>query len=202
VLPPDNIIFTPAKSGIPYGSGGYDISCWAAFRSGEYHFPGDKDDMEFTSSFEETITYSTLNITYLESNCTKYMKKASPDEDFSKELPPDTLTSRGIGNCILGTGVSCQLLDPQGPRCRLNVRYQAAIILTGCLTIKALYMVFVNLRARNKAKKSCLTFGDVVVASALDPNLQVRNECLVNAGDGYRYAFRNAKGRNMRSRSR
>lgn len=64
---------------------------------------------------------------------------------------------------------------------------QAALILAGSLFIKAVYMVIVNVRARKRMKTQCLTFGDVVVASTLDQGIQVRNECLVSAGDGYRH---------------
>jgi hypothetical protein len=63
---------------------------------------------------------------------------------------------------------------------------QAAIILTGCLLIKAAYMIGLNFRARHHTKDHCLTFGDVLVASVIDPDLKVKNECLLNSGDGYR----------------
>ena len=71
--------------------------------------------------------------------------------------------------------------------CRLNVRMEAVFILTGCLTIKAAYMVIVMFRARRKVKTRCLTFGDVIVASVLDPKTRIWNECLVNAGEGHRH---------------
>jgi hypothetical protein len=32
-----------------------------------------------------------------------------------------------------------------------------------------------------------LTYGDVIVASVLDPDLKVKNECMLNSGDGYRF---------------
>ncbi|KAL8763620.1 MAG: hypothetical protein Q9184_000620 [Pyrenodesmia sp. 2 TL-2023] len=41
--------------------------------------------------------------------------------------------------------------------------------------------------ARKKIKTQCLTFGDVIAASAMDSELQVRNECMVNAFDGHRH---------------
>ncbi|KAF2471018.1 uncharacterized protein BDR25DRAFT_223902 [Lindgomyces ingoldianus] len=47
-------------------------------------------------------------------------------------------------------------------------------------------MISVNLLARGKLKRQCLTFGDVLVASASNPELRVQGECLVNAGDSYR----------------
>ena len=68
-----------------------------------------------------------------------------------------------------------------------NVRMQAAFILSGCLIIKAIYMIAVNYRARSKTKHHCLTFGDVIVASVLDPDLKIKNECMLNSGDGYRH---------------
>ncbi|OAL47208.1 hypothetical protein IQ07DRAFT_515918 [Pyrenochaeta sp. DS3sAY3a] len=47
-------------------------------------------------------------------------------------------------------------------------------------------MCTVNLLARGKLKTHCLTFGDVVVASASHTELRVQGECMVNAGDNYR----------------
>ncbi|KAF2182554.1 hypothetical protein K469DRAFT_586165 [Zopfia rhizophila CBS 207.26] len=47
-------------------------------------------------------------------------------------------------------------------------------------------MVGINLFARGKLKRHCLTFGDVLVASASDPELRVQGECMVNANDSYR----------------
>ena len=63
----------------------------------------------------------------------------------------------------------------------------AAITLAGCLTVKAIYMITINIRARQRIKNNCLTFGDVIVASALYTDLQIHNECLVNAGEGNRH---------------
>ncbi|KAF7887503.1 hypothetical protein EAF00_009797 [Botryotinia globosa] len=36
-------------------------------------------------------------------------------------------------------------------------------------------------------KNHCLTYGDVIVASVINPDLKIHNECLLNSGDGYRY---------------
>ncbi|KAF2813075.1 uncharacterized protein BDZ99DRAFT_381773 [Mytilinidion resinicola] len=47
-------------------------------------------------------------------------------------------------------------------------------------------MIAVNLVARGKVKRHCLTFGDVIVASASDPELRVKDECMVNAAENYR----------------
>lgn len=47
-------------------------------------------------------------------------------------------------------------------------------------------MIILNYRARRRTKNHCLTMGDVVVASVLDPDLKIKNECLLNSGDGYR----------------
>jgi hypothetical protein len=47
-------------------------------------------------------------------------------------------------------------------------------------------MIISNYRARIRTKEHCLTFGDVVVASVLDPELKIKNECLLNSGDGLR----------------
>ncbi|KAF2662395.1 hypothetical protein K491DRAFT_585125 [Lophiostoma macrostomum CBS 122681] len=47
-------------------------------------------------------------------------------------------------------------------------------------------MITINLRARGKLRQQCLTFGDIIVASALDPELRVHGECMVNANESYR----------------
>ena len=91
-----------------------------------------------------------------------------------------------VGSCHNGLDVTCVFRDEQPRQCRMNVRMQAAFILAGCLFIKAAYMIFINYRARGRTKEHCLTLGDVVVASVLDPELQVKNECLLNSGDGWR----------------
>ena len=91
-----------------------------------------------------------------------------------------------IGICG-STDVRCELGGDVSTNCRINIRMQAALTLAGCLMIKATYMVFVNWRARHRVKSNCLTFGDVIAASLLDPEMRVHNECMVNAGDGYRH---------------
>jgi len=92
----------------------------------------------------------------------------------------------GIGNCTLYSGINCALSNPQERQCRMNVRMQAAFILTGCLIIKAIYMIVQNVRARHQTKTHCLTYGDVIVASVIDPTLKIKNECMLNSGDGWR----------------
>ena len=62
----------------------------------------------------------------------------------------------------------------------------AALVLTICLVIKALYMVITNVQGHQRKKIQCLTFGDVIVAGVKDPTLSIKNECLVNAGEAYR----------------
>lgn len=110
-----------------------------------------------------------------------------------------------IGDCFLQTDVYCTLLDELPKKCRMNVRMQAAFSMSphpnsfsytdilmstalfGCLLIKAMYMIGLNWRARGQTKSHCLTYGDVIVASVIDPDLKIHNECLLNSGDGYRH---------------
>lgn len=81
------------------------------------------------------------------------------------------------------------LLQSQSDLCNAMLTYhqmQAALILCGCLVIKSIYMIGHNIRARHKPKDHILTFGDAIVASVIEPELKVQNECMVNTGDGYR----------------
>ena len=78
------------------------------------------------------------------------------------------------------------------PQCGLNVQVEAALTLAICLLLKALYMIFVNIKTYRRTKTRCITFGDVIVASAIDPDLRVQNECMVNAGEAYRQEVKHA----------
>jgi hypothetical protein len=155
-------------------------------------------------------TFENITITYLP-NCTSFVNNTSVTQalseakysarDVSQAIfnlngtcpncgnstwPTDVPLSYANGSCGMGIGVTCLLENPLPQQCRINVRMQAAFILGGCLLVKAIYMIIVNVRARYQTKAQVLTFGDVVVASVLDPNLKVYNECLLNSGDGYR----------------
>ncbi|KAL8651310.1 MAG: hypothetical protein Q9226_004760 [Calogaya cf. arnoldii] len=184
-----------------------DRACWLAFRTGSYSISQsptgsrpDGSEYRYASELEDW-QYNTVAVTYTE-GCAQYretttiqdMKNMEVNTDFSGDTP--TLFS--IGNCGYERNVTCDM-DPNKRRydqnsdgareekCRLSVRMSAALILTGCLIVKALYMVTIVLRGRKKIKSKCLTFGDVIAASVLDPSLQIKNECMVNAFDGHRH---------------
>lgn len=153
-----------------------DKSCRIAFRSGSYLFqPGYRE------------TFKTLNITYFSPNCTQY-KNSTTDQDTFYSLETDTWDSGdwAIGNCTV-RDISCSRSGVESPECQLSVRMSAALTLTACLLLKAVYMIAINISARHKTKTQCLTFGDVLIASSKEPDLQIHNECLVNAGDGHRH---------------
>jgi hypothetical protein len=170
----------------------YDSGCWTAFRAGQYVLSSSMDTIG--SYFKPRVlgdytTFATVAINYLP-ECSKYINTtdyASALNEFTGEpLKAFYDITYEIGNCSLTQGVECVLLDPQSKQCRMNVRMQAAFTLAGCLFIKAAYMIILNYRARHRTKDHCLTFGDVIVASVLDPSLKIKNECLLNSGDGYR----------------
>ncbi len=142
---------------------------------------------------DEGFEFALVNITYSKAQCTQYANSSSlsslSGEEISRynlhEVPHYTY-SYGVGNCSLGQDVICEFDRSTEKTCRLSIRMSATITLTGCLTIKAIYMIIINIRARRRIKNKCLTFGDVV-ASVLYTNLQIRNECLLNAGEGNRH---------------
>jgi len=127
------------------------------------------------------IAYSTMVIQYSTKNCTGLVNSTSDADMIEDELQytkSSTYPGYSNGNCSMGTGVLCALYDMTPAKCRLNVRMNAAFILLACLTIKAIYMIVVNLLARGKLKTHCLTFGDVLVASSSDPELRVQGYVL------------------------
>lgn len=171
-----------------------------AFRSGSYFFQTADSGALFTNSAIGNPVIvgqiESLNITYVGSKCTKFKNSTTAQAlidggtlrgsvSFTSNHPPSILT---IENCTI-EDVECVGIVSENPQrqCRLNLRMSATLMLTGCLLIKAIYMVVINISAQQKIKTHCLTFGDVLVASAVKSDLQVRNECLVNAGDGHRH---------------
>lgn len=123
-----------------------------------------------------------MKVVYHKDNCTEYLKTAGDDKldeierGFYRDKVYDYIRSyrEGDGACRMGVTVACSLHDPEPSKCRLNVRMSAAFVLMGCLIVKAIYMCAVTLLARGKRKENCLTFGDVIVASASNPELRVQ----------------------------
>ncbi|KAJ8062583.1 hypothetical protein OCU04_009107 [Sclerotinia nivalis] len=134
-----------------------------------------------------STSFKTVSVSYNQ-NCTAYKGTASVSEALKEvNYTGFTLGQYRIGNCSLQQGVFCDLEEPQPKKCRLNVRMQSCFTLFGCLLIKAIYMIGLNYRARHRVKNNCLTYGDVIVASVISPDLKIHNECLLNSGDGYRH---------------
>ncbi|KAL8770217.1 MAG: hypothetical protein Q9209_004059 [Squamulea sp. 1 TL-2023] len=142
------------------------------------------------------INYTEPCAQYKETTTVQDLRGKEVNRDFSRDRP--ILFS--IDDCGYGRDVTCETspnFNSYGPgysnegvgkeKCRLSVRMSAALILAGCLIVKAVYMLTVVLRGRKKIKTKCLTFGDVIAASVLDPSLQIKNECMVSAFDGHRH---------------
>ncbi|KAL8720783.1 MAG: hypothetical protein Q9181_007851, partial [Wetmoreana brouardii] len=177
-------------------------ACWVAFRTGHYTL----SQSPLYSGYEledelERWRYDKIRVNYTEV-CAPYAK-ATPLEDIRGNEYNGTAQGNGathfsIGDCESPRNVACETQSRNGEEddgvgskmCRLSVRMSAAIILAGCLTIKAVYMITIMLKGRRKIKTQCLTFGDVMAASTLDTSLQIRNECMVNAFDGHRNLVR------------
>lgn len=166
-----------------------DLACWTAFRANVYQLPPKLTELSGQFNYDKlgnSTTYKSVQVQYT-SNCTQYLNNT----DYAGALKNVNTTDYGsvtigVGNCNMGYTVICTLGDQQPRQCRMNVRMQAAFILGGCLIIKAAYMIILNIRARHQVKNHCLTYGDVIVASVLDPDLKIKNECMLNSGDGYR----------------
>ncbi|KAG9187589.1 hypothetical protein G6011_05460 [Alternaria panax] len=135
-----------------------------------------------------------MKVHYVETNCTRYRETIRIDEINDLESRGLSSTDKDYrvyneGSCSMGRDVICTLHEPMASKCRLNVRMSAAFVLMGCLVIKAVYMCAVNLLTRGKVKQQCLTFGDVIVASAADPELRLQGECMVNATESFRRLY-------------
>ncbi|KAF1851391.1 uncharacterized protein K460DRAFT_272419 [Cucurbitaria berberidis CBS 394.84] len=156
--------------------------CWSAFRTGTPHYPKSTDIFNsnggiFGSSQNQFgTTWKRMQIHYASGNCSQHARTATDVPALEGKVVRSRYytTQYAEGNCFMGDSIYCTLHDPQPAECRLNVRMSAAFILVSCLVIKAAYMCAVNLLARGKLKTHCLTFGDVIVASASHTELRVQ----------------------------
>lgn len=160
--------------------------CWSAFKTGRPHYPISSDILkedggEFGAGQDQFgWTWTRLQVHYSDTNCTKYLKTATDadlvtlEKSYKAPITYYYSTAYLEGNCQMGVSLYCTLHDPIPAKCRLNVRMSAAFILMGCLIVKATYMVVIVLLNRGKVKTQILTFGDVIIASASNPDLRVQ----------------------------
>ena len=168
-----------------------------------YTFKGDDFHIKHNRKYL-ALTAASLNIIYLTPQCLQYVNTTTlsnfysnlyKNEMFQDNLFPDEASqdeidnpeSFGVEDCQLGRDVICRMNDSATETCRINIRMSAAITLAICLMIKTTCMIILNVKSRRKIKISCLTFGDVIAASAFDVDLRIRNECLLNADEGNRH---------------
>ncbi|TVY17925.1 hypothetical protein LARI1_G005385 [Lachnellula arida] len=184
---PSEVTYT-FKNGTKSDSYPPDAGCWTALRANAYVLPKNLkllNDGYNADELGNSTTYRSVNVQYAPV-CQPLMGTA----DVETALKEAVFFQREVakyanGNCT-SESIECLLSDLMPKQCRMNVRMQAAFILTGCLFIKAIYMIVLNVRARHRTKHNCLTYGDVIVASVLDPSLKIKNECMLNSGDGWR----------------
>ena len=174
-------------------------ACWTAFRTGNLSWGfGLAKDAYGNNGYSNMTRLgdSKLSI-FFEPEC-DFLKSSGTYELAKSEYETSSAWYRpqyidsGSGKLYYpSSNVTCLLAfkaneaEP-APMCRLQIRMQAALILMCCLVWKAVYMVLVNLRSRHKIARKCLTFGDIVAASALETSLKIHNECLVNSGESFR----------------
>lgn len=166
-----------------------DPACWTAFRTGAYVLPQNIGQLDNTyypvDNLGKDTTYRHAEVVYTLA-CESFVNDTDIATALAEFKSDDSEIYYTKGNCTNGEDVYCVPSDAQPKQCRTNVRMQAAFILTGCLFIKATYMIVLLARARHQRKSHCLTYGDVIVASVLDPSLKIQNECMLNSGDGWR----------------
>lgn len=183
-------------------SGGFEVSpdddeaCWVVFRTGVYSLWSSpttrtSDVSGDSSNTLEAMQYNTIDVSYNEQNCSAYVNQSDytdlQHDNYSIDNSGGMVYFQGIGNCSVQS-IACNYYDETEPQCRLSIRMSAAFILTGCLIIKATYMITVNFQGRRRKKTQCLTFGDVIVASSMGSDLAIQGECMVNAGEAYRHS--------------
>ncbi|KAF2017755.1 hypothetical protein BU24DRAFT_334331, partial [Aaosphaeria arxii CBS 175.79] len=125
--------------------------CWSAFRTGTAHFgkkvmnldtPGDV--FSVATHIREGMTYGKFIINYQKDVCTGFIGTAV-DVDALEEVEhynDYSFLRYGVEfnpECNMSAAVYCSVHEPKPIACRLNVRMNAAFVLLGCLTSKAIY---------------------------------------------------------------
>ncbi|KAF2471017.1 uncharacterized protein BDR25DRAFT_173588, partial [Lindgomyces ingoldianus] len=140
---------TYSYGGSDYISNPGSFVCWSAFRTGQAHFPvslmvlGEDDSTSYSSEISEfNRQHSRMIVNYDKRNCTGLAKTATDvralEASWTYNLYYDRIVYRD-GHCIMGSSVTCTLLDSKPTLCRLNVRMNAAFILAAGLSVKAIY---------------------------------------------------------------
>jgi hypothetical protein len=156
--------------------------CWSAFKTGRAHLSEAtnlllEDTPEQLGNPTTGTTKTTMKISYARGNCSGLANTTTDVGGLERQYlswSGSTVLAYREGNCTLRDSVRCSLENTVPAKCRLNVRMNAAIVLTIALIIKAIYMISVNIIARGRTKQSLLTFGDVIVASASNPELRIQ----------------------------
>lgn len=206
LVPPRNIHYYPVSNNTDSlyadGSGAFEVSaaddetCWVVFRTGIYSLwssPTTRtSDVTWDSSNTlDAMQFSSIDVSYIEQLCSAYVNQSDYTDLQYDQFSVDSISGmvyfQGVGNCSVQS-ITCNYHDETEQQCRLSIRMSAAFILTGCLIIKATYMISVNIQGRRRKKTQCLTFGDVIVASSMGPDLVIQGECMVNAGEAYRHS--------------
>ena len=158
-----------------------DAQCWFAFIEGSHNGSIawsswlDIQVFDFDSEYD---AWKPVNIRAAE-ECQKLAKTDPAKGNASSWFSGDRNFSR-LPDCA--KKLECSLLsNSERLNCRLTVRVSAALVLAASVAAKAIYLVVVGLRARNKKKSICVSLGDVVVASVVDRSLKLGNQCMANA---------------------
>lgn len=164
-----------------------DSACWTAFRANQYVLPRNSTEfLMYYSSYFFSNTRTDVEVSY-SSDCGAYKMNATVQDALNERTWKNDEPFFGVDSCTMAQDISCSFSNTLTQQCRMNVRMQAAFILMGALFFKAIFMIIINYRARSRTKEHCLTFGDVIVASVINPYLKIHNECLLNAGEGNRH---------------
>jgi hypothetical protein len=156
--------------------------CWSAFKTGRARIPETtrlllQDSLEVLGNPTTGITFTKLTVDYPSDSCSGLANTTNDAKglefDYLSKSDSTTVISFQEGNCS-ATDIECVLDSPVPAKCRLNVRMNAAFVLTVALIVKAIYMITINIVARGHTKRSLLTFGDVIVASASNPELRIQ----------------------------
>ncbi|KAH8727413.1 hypothetical protein GQ44DRAFT_567244, partial [Phaeosphaeriaceae sp. PMI808] len=113
--------------------------CWSAFRMGRASFAQSTSLMKYDlyNAHYNGLVFTRMRVAYIRKNCSGLAN--SWDDVASLEDSYTIQDGYKVGKCQNRHEVMCQLEEGTPAKCRLNVRMNAAFVLTAALIIKAVY---------------------------------------------------------------
>ncbi|KAF1948119.1 hypothetical protein CC80DRAFT_384038, partial [Byssothecium circinans] len=119
--------------------------CWSALRTGHAYFGEStlilqQDVHTPIGDPSNGVVFTKIVVNYAKENCSDQANTTDVTQLEASLVNMDPARIKfKEGKCAMSDSVYCELQDPEPTKCRLNIRMNAAFILTAALLVKAVY---------------------------------------------------------------